>query len=94
MTWTATNFLIEFIAGMVCGHVAAVAARDYSFGMLGHFVVGAIGGGLGGYFLKTSIVVNESRLFEQIMAHSLTGASAGAISVLTVGFIKHSIHRH
>lgn len=102
MTWTVTNLLIEIIAGIAGAHFVAVAANDYSFGSLGHCGVGAMGGGFVGYFLPsisaaivtTNGVFNKRRLFEQIVAHSLTGAIAGGILMLTVGFLKHSIDTH
>jgi hypothetical protein len=102
MSWTAVNLLIEIIAGIAGAHFAAAAANDYGFGSLGHSVVGAMGGGFVGHFLPvisaaivtTNGLVNEPRLFEQIAAHSLAGATAGGILVLTVGFLKQSIDTH
>jgi hypothetical protein len=99
MTWTITNLLIEIVAGIAGSHFAAVAASDYSFGKLGHSVVGAIGGSFSAYFLgaisamtvTANGVFNEPRLFEQIAAFSLAGASAGGVLMLTVGFLKHCI---
>jgi hypothetical protein len=36
MSWTITNLAIEAIAGILGTNVAAGAAREYDFGMLGH----------------------------------------------------------
>jgi hypothetical protein len=99
MTWTVTNLVIEIIAGIVGGHMAAAAAREYSFGALGHSVVGAIGGGFGGYFLQMMAAIvlngsdafNEPTLLEQVVVQSITGAAAGGILMLMVGFLKHSL---
>jgi hypothetical protein len=99
MSWIVTNLLIEIIAGIAGSHFAAVAANDYSFGKLGHSVVGAIGGSFSACFLgaitamnvTANGVFNEPRLFEQIAAYILAGASAGGILTLAVGFLKHSI---
>jgi hypothetical protein len=102
MTWTVVNLLIGIIAGIAGAHFAAAAANDYGFGGPGHSVVGAVGGGLVGYFLPvisaaivtTNGLFNEPRLFEQIAAHSLAGATVGGILMLTVGFLKQSIDTH
>jgi len=101
MTWTLTNLMIQIIAGVLGGHAAAEAAKEHSFGVFGHTVVGAIGGALSGYFLQTlaSTVVtasgslNESTALEQGILQGLTGAAAGGIATLVVGFIKHSLEQ-
>jgi uncharacterized membrane protein YeaQ/YmgE (transglycosylase-associated protein family) len=41
------------IAGIFGGHAAATAAHEHGFGAFGHTLVGAVGGGLSGYFLQT-----------------------------------------
>ena len=51
MTWTITNLVIQMIAGIIGGHGAAVASKEHSFGVLGHTIVGAVGGAISGYFL-------------------------------------------
>ena len=53
MTWTLTNFVIEVIAGIAGGLAIAAVAKEYSFGALGHFLSGAVGGAFSGYFLQT-----------------------------------------
>ena len=55
MNWTFTNLIIEIIAGIVGGHIAALAAREHSFGALGHTITGAIGGTVSGVFLQTLV---------------------------------------
>jgi hypothetical protein len=88
-----TNLMIEIIAGIVGAHTVAMAVREYSFGALGRSVVGAIGGYVGGYFLNAAMVVNgsnalnESRLLDQAMAHSITAAATGGILILAISFI-------
>jgi uncharacterized membrane protein YeaQ/YmgE (transglycosylase-associated protein family) len=102
MEWSITNLLIQLVMGIVGGHAAAIAAKEHSFGALGHTVVGAIGGALSGYFLQTlaaTVVtgtgsVNAPRFAEQVVLQVLTGAVAGAIAMLVVGFIKHSVDHH
>jgi uncharacterized membrane protein YeaQ/YmgE (transglycosylase-associated protein family) len=93
MTWTMTQLVIEIIAGIVGAHIVAIATRESSFGALGRSVVGAIGGYVGGYFLNAAMVVNgskalnESRLLDQAMAHSLTAAATGGILILAISFV-------
>jgi uncharacterized membrane protein YeaQ/YmgE (transglycosylase-associated protein family) len=102
MTWTVTNLVIQITTGMVGGNLAAVLAKEHSFGALGHTIVGLSGGALSGYFLQIlagTVVtangsVNEPTLVEQAILQGLTGAAAGAILVLVVGFVKHSIDQH
>jgi len=85
--------VIEIIAGIAGAHIVAIAARESSFGALGRSVVGAIGGFVGGYFLNTAMVVNgsngvnESRLLDQAIAHSLTAAAIGGILMLAISFV-------
>lgn len=102
MTWTMTNLLIQLVSGILGGHAAAVAAKDHSFGFIGHSIVGAIGGALSGLFLQTlaatmvtaSGSLNEPRPAEAVMLQVLTGAAAGGSAMLLVGLIKHGIDQH
>lgn len=102
MTWTFANLVIQLIAGVLGGHAAAVAAHEHGFGAVGHTVVGAIGGGLSGYFLQTLAVtmvtasgsLNEPTLAEAFVLQALTGAAAGGILTLVAGFLKHSWDTH
>jgi len=102
MTWSLSNLLIQFVAGIVGGHVAAAAAHEHSFGWLGHTLTGAIGGALSGAFLQTyaaTVVTggggfNEPTMVELVMLQSLTGLVAGAILTLVAGFLKHATDEH
>ena|ERR1700719_633805 len=102
MTWTFTNLVIQIIAGILGGHAAATAAHEHSFGAFGHTIVGALGGALSGSFLQTfagtvvtaSGSLNEPTAVEQAILQGLTGAAAGGILTLVVGFIKHSVDHH
>jgi hypothetical protein len=99
MTWTMTNLVIEIIAGIAGAHIVANATREYSFGAPGRSMVGAIGGCVSSYFLNAlsamvvngSEVLNEPRLLDQMVAHSLTAAATGGILMLIVGFVKPAI---
>jgi uncharacterized membrane protein YeaQ/YmgE (transglycosylase-associated protein family) len=97
--WTLTNFIIQVITGVLGGHAAAIAAKEHSFGAVGHTLTGLIGGALSGFFLQTlaSTVVtgagdlNEPRMAEVVVLQGLTGAIAGAIATLATGFTKHAL---
>ncbi len=100
MTWTITNLVIQIIAGVIGGHGAAVASKEHSFGVLGHTIVGAVGGAISGYFLQTIVgtVVNgtgdiqqQPGLVTQWVLQGLAGLVAGGIFTLAVGFLKHSM---
>jgi hypothetical protein len=102
MTWTFSNLLIQVVTGILGGHIAAAAAHEHSFGLAGHTLVGAIGGGLSGLFLQTfaatvvtaSGSLNEPKIFEQSVLQGLTGAAAGGILTLVIGFLKHAANEH
>jgi hypothetical protein len=36
MTWTLTSLMIQIVAGLAGGHVAAAAAHEHAFGAIGH----------------------------------------------------------
>jgi hypothetical protein len=100
MTWTLTNLIIEIVAGVVGGHAIAAAAKEHSFGRLGHTVTGALGGAFSGYFLQTfaATIVNaggevqqDPDLVTQWLLQILTGFAVGAIVTMAVGFAKHAI---
>jgi hypothetical protein len=40
MKWSVTNLWIQIVTGILGGHAAAVAAKEHSFGVLGHTVAG------------------------------------------------------
>ena len=102
MEWSVTNLMIQIVMGILGGHAVAVAAKEHSFGAVGHTVAGAAGGAVSGYFLQTFAAtmvtgtggLNEPRLVEQLLLQGLTGAVAGGIATLVVGFCKHSIDQH
>jgi flagellar biosynthesis protein FliR len=102
MEWSFTNLAIQFIGGIVGGHLAAAAAKEHSFGAIGHTIAGALGGTLSGLFFQTlaaTVVteagsVNEPRLVEQIVLQVLTGVIAGGIATLLVAIVRHSMDHH
>lgn len=103
MPWTATNLIIQIIAGILGGHAAAAVSKEHSFGALGHTIAGAAGGAISGYFLQTivGIVVNGtgevqqgSDVVTQWVLQGLAGLVAGAIVTLAVGLLKHGLDQH
>jgi uncharacterized membrane protein YeaQ/YmgE (transglycosylase-associated protein family) len=102
MMWTFSNLLIQFLTGIVGGHMAAAVVHEHSFGALGHTLTGALGGALSGALLQTlaatvvtaSGSVNEPTLVELYVLQGLTGAAAGGILTLVAGFLKHAIREH
>ena len=75
MTWTITNLAIQIIAGIIGGHGAAAASKEHSFGVLGHTIVGAVGGAISGYFLQTFVgtVVNGAAISNKAPTSSHSG---------------------
>ena len=103
MTWTVTNLVIEIIAGVVGAHAIAAAAKEHSFGVIGHTIAGAVGGAFSGYFLQTlaATVVDstgqanqDADVVTQWLLQAFTGFAAGAILTMAIGFAKHSIDQH
>jgi len=100
MTWTATNLVIQILAGILGGHGAAAVAKEHSFGALGHTIAGAVGGAASGYFLQTIVgtvvsgtgdIQQDADLVTQWVLQGLAGLAAGGIVTMAVGFLKHSI---
>jgi hypothetical protein len=95
MSWTLANLMIQIVAGLVGANIAAAAAHEHRFGFLGHCLVGLVAGGLSGVFLQTysvTVVTGSGSLnvptnAEVFAVESLTGAVAGGIAMLAVGFI-------
>ncbi len=103
MSWTVTNLVIEVVAGIIGAHAISAAAKEHSFGVVGHTIAGAVGGAFSGYFLQTLIatVVNSTGqvqpgadLVTQWLLQGFGGFAAGAILTMAVGFAKHSIDQH
>src|SRR3984885_4947024 len=102
MIWTTSNLVIQIITGILGAHFAATAAREHSFGSIGHTLAGAIGGGLSGYFLQKLAVtvvtangsLNEISAADNVVMQGLAGIAAGGCLTLVVGFIKHAIEQH
>lgn len=103
MTWTITNLVIEIVAGIIGGNAISAAAKEYSFGVLGHTVAGAVGGAFSGCFLQTlaATIVNSAGevqpnpdVVTQWLLQAFAGFAAGAALTMAVGFAKQSIDEH
>ncbi len=97
MDWTATNLVIQIIAGILGGHVAAVVVKEYSFGALGHTIAGAVGGAISGCFLQVNAsdeVQHDADLVTQWILQGLAGFATGAVLTMVVGLLKHSVDQH
>jgi hypothetical protein len=98
MAWSLTNLFIQFLGGIIGGHIAVVAAKELEFGALGHTIAGAAGGLLSGIFLQTVAAtmvtgtgdLTVPRLLDQVLIQGITGAVAGGIVTLAVGIFKQS----
>jgi hypothetical protein len=103
MTWTLTNFCIEVIAGIAGGFAVTAVLKEFSFGALGRFVSGALGGAFSGYFLQTlaaTVVDSTGELNQdadqatQWIIQAIAGLAAGAVLTMAVGFAMHAIKQH
>jgi hypothetical protein len=95
MAWTLWGLAVQTVAGFFGAHAAASAAHEHRFGFIGHSVTGLIGGALSGAFLQEAAVTivtgsgseNPSTVVEIAVIQVLTGAVAGAIVTLAIGFL-------
>jgi hypothetical protein len=96
MSWTLWGLAVQTIAGFCGAHAAASAAHEYRFGFIGHSIAGLVGGALSGTFLQEAAITmgtgsgseNPSTVAEIAVPQALTGAVAGGILMLAVGFLK------
>lgn len=98
----ATNFLIQAIAGVLGAHAAAAAAHEHRFGLLGHTLVGAVAGALGGLFLQDAAVtmvtasgsMNDPTAVENAVIQGFTGLVVGGCAMLATGLVKKLVEEH
>lgn len=92
---------IQTIAGLFGAHAAASVSREHRFGFIGHSVAGLVGGALSGAFLQEAAItivtgsgsLNPSTAAEIVVIHVLTGAVAGGIIALAVGFLAEAFSK-
>jgi hypothetical protein len=95
MEWTATNLIVQALAGFAGAHLAAVALHDHRFGIVGHSLVGLVAGAPSGYFLQVQALtvvtgsgsMNQPRVAEIFVIEGLTGAVVGGIAMAGVGML-------
>jgi hypothetical protein len=95
MTRTPWGLAVQTIAGFFGAHAAASASHEHRFGFIGHSVAGLVAGALSGAFLQEAAVTvvtgsgsqNPSTAVKIVVTHALTGAVAGAILMLAIGFL-------
>jgi len=92
MAGTLIDLIIQIIAGVIGGHAAGAAIKNYKFGAIGNTVAGAIGG-IGGVQLLQQLVpaladtvgkVDIGALLVQIIG----GVAGGAILTVLAGVTK------
>jgi uncharacterized membrane protein YeaQ/YmgE (transglycosylase-associated protein family) len=99
MAWSITFLVVQIVAGILGANAAATAVKDHNFGLIGHTIAGAVGGGLSGYFLQKFAIMmvtgadtfNKPSFAEQIILEGLAGAVSGGIAMLLFGIIKHVV---
>ena len=102
MTAYETNLVIQTVAGAFGSLAVASAVMEYNFGVVGHILVGIIGGALGGLLLQRLAVtlvtasgsMNEPTVVENAVLQGAAGFVCGGAVMLVVGLIKHSIDEH
>jgi bacteriorhodopsin len=95
MDWTFTNVVIQTACGLIGANIAAAASHEYRFGFWGHSIVGLVSGVCSGLFLQkvaSTVVAGDGTLnaplhFEILAAQVMTGAVAGGIAMMAVGWI-------
>jgi hypothetical protein len=95
MTWTLWGLAVQAVAGFFGAHAAASVAHEHRFGFIGHSITGLVGGALSGTFLQEAAITivtgsgsqNPSTAAEVAVTHAITGAVAGGILTLAVGFL-------
>ena len=95
--WSFAYFLIQAFAGFLGAHIAALVAREYGFGHLGHGVVGLLTGALSGFLLQRPVLtivtasgdVMPITKLQALISQGATGLVVGAIATLAVGFVRH-----
>jgi len=95
-----TSIVVQIAAGIVAGNAVALAVKEYSLGIVNSTVVGALGGGVGGYLLEAVIpptvtaagdpVIDDSAVTEWAI-RVLAALIVGGMLSLIVGFVRSEI---
>jgi hypothetical protein len=98
-----TSIAVQIVAGIVAGNAVALAVKEYSLGIVERSVIGALGGGIGGYLLEAVIpptvtaagdpVIDDSQINEWVI-RVLVALIVGRILSLIVGFVRSEIAKN
>jgi hypothetical protein len=83
------------LAGAIGGNVAGTALKDYSLGMLGNTITGAIGGGILGQVLQAllpSLAGGTGELdIGALLGQIAGGGTGGVILTVIAGIVKSAM---
>ena len=92
MSGTLINLIIQKIAGVVGGHAAGAALKNYTLGAIGNTIAGAIGGAVGGQLLQGSVPALASAASNvdigALVGQVISGGVGGAILAVLAGVTK------
>ena len=88
-----TALIIQLIAGALGGNAIGNVAKDVNLGPLGNSIAGALGGGIGGQILNSSLGIGGAAVgsgldIGSIVSAFLTGGVSGGLTALVVGYLK------
>jgi hypothetical protein len=91
MSEAVVNLIIQVIAGIVGGHGAGAALKDYDLGKLGNTIAGAIGGAGGGQILQALIpaLAGSGLDVGALIGQVVGGGASGAVLTIVVGIVKN-----
>ena len=92
MSGTLINLIIQIIAGVVGGHAAGAALKNYTLGAIGNTIAGAIGGAVSGQLLQGSVPALASAASNvdigALVGQVISGGVGGAILAVLAGATK------
>jgi hypothetical protein len=99
--WTILNLLIQAVAGVLGAHAMTMVAHEYSFGSIGHSLVGLVAGALSGFFAQQIVMTTISGTggampitdLDADICQAVAGLAVGGIAMLVVGLLRHEMTR-
>jgi hypothetical protein len=93
MSSTLIALIVQIIAGVIGGHAAGAAKKDFDLGAPGNTIAGAIGGAGGGQILSMLIPALAGGAggldIGAIVGQLVGGGASGAILTAIIGAIKN-----